>query len=108
MVISKKKHGIPMNKSIMAYGIKNAPPPCLKHKYGNLQTFPKPENVKKTNVITNIDFNKNHIEFLAQNFSVFPFNKHFQRLKYFYYWVYVYYTTPKIPLTDHIASSLAE
>ena len=46
MVISKKKHGIPMNKSIMAYGIKNAPPPCLKHKYGNLQTFPKPENVE--------------------------------------------------------------
>ena len=43
MVISKKKHGMPINNNIRAYGIRKAPPPCLKHKYGNLQTLPKPE-----------------------------------------------------------------
>ena len=48
MVISKKKHGMPINNNIRAYGIRKAPPPCLKHKYGNLQTLPKPETKKIT------------------------------------------------------------
>ena len=39
----------------MAYGIKNAPPPCLKHKYGNLQTFPNPENAKKSVILISME-----------------------------------------------------
>ena len=39
--------------NIIVYGIRNAPPPCLKQRYGNLQTLPKPEKkveVKKSTV----------------------------------------------------------
>ena len=71
MVISKKKHGIPINKSIMAYGIKNAPPPCLKHKYGNLQTFPKPENVENEYYYVFILISKNYLGFLIQNSRIY-------------------------------------
>ena len=35
-----------MKINIIVYGIRNAPPPCLKQRYGNRQTLPKPEKIK--------------------------------------------------------------
>jgi hypothetical protein len=42
IAISRKKIGIPTRKSIRKNGIKNAAPPFLNTKNGNLHTFPRP------------------------------------------------------------------
>ena len=38
---SRKKTGSPAVKSMKRYGTRKVPPPCLKHRNGNLQTFPE-------------------------------------------------------------------
>ena len=42
IVISRKKMGIPTRNSMIRNAMTNALPPFLKHKYGNLQTLPRP------------------------------------------------------------------